>query len=237
MTRTGHSYPRRYVLESTVIALIILGPAVCLGIALDAKGGSIAEWVAALATTGALLAAGYAALSARDLLAVEQARDARNEDFLRRQQASKVALWGPRHEWVRGQTSTDLPDGTKEWREGGPSIFKSVRFRVRNASDLPIFDAVVVGLVSLTNKQNGEVRSSRLTEHLGDIDASVASAGEESGESHTAYVASELVGFDLIHTSVDLTLQLYFRNSFGSLWCRNLDGTLKEAANDHSPRD
>lgn len=237
MTTRSRPRPRRYVLESTLIVLIILGPAVCLGIALDAKGGSIAEWVAALATSGALLAAGYAALSARDLLAVEQARDARHEDFLRRQQASKVALWGPRHGWVRGQISNDLPDGTKEWSEGGPSTFESVRFRVRNASDLPVFDAVVVGLVTLTNKQTGEVRSSRLTEHLGDIDGSASAASEESEESHTAYVTSELVGFGLIHTDVELTLQLFFRDSFGTLWCRHLDGKLKEVLDDQALRD
>ena len=202
MTTTRRPRPRRYVLESTLILLIILGPAVCLGIALDARSGSIAEWVAALATAGALLAAGYAALWARDLLSVEHARDARNEDFLRRQQASKVALWGPRNDWVRGQISSDLPDGTKEWTEGGPSSLKSVRFRVRNASDLPIFDVVVVGLVTLTSKQTGEARSSRLTEHIGDIDASTLTANEESGEFHTAFMTSELVGFGLMHTGV-----------------------------------
>lgn len=48
-------HSRTYLIEATLLVVFILGPAVWLTSALDAKSGSIADWVAALATVAAVV--------------------------------------------------------------------------------------------------------------------------------------------------------------------------------------
>lgn len=85
---------RHNITEATIAAAIILGPAIAIGIIADAKAGSIAEWVAAIATLGALLAALYAGQQAAKIVQVEQKRDAERDAAARRAQAEQVAAWG-----------------------------------------------------------------------------------------------------------------------------------------------
>ena len=66
---------RRYLLEGTMVALLILGPSVAAALALDLDEGSIAEWVAAVATVAAVIAAVYAGLAAKAALNIELKRE------------------------------------------------------------------------------------------------------------------------------------------------------------------
>lgn len=124
---------RRYLLEGTLVALLILGPSMAVALALDIEQGSIAEWVSAVATLAAVIAAVYAGVQARQLLRTEQRRDVQRDRLARRAQADLVAAW-PATPTVAMQKMGDdafLTLGSL------PGVW------VRNASPLPVTKAVV----------------------------------------------------------------------------------------------
>jgi hypothetical protein len=86
--------PNRYLTDAILAAVIILVPTIAAGIAFDTKSGSIADWVAAIATGGALIAAIYAGQQAAQIVNVERRRDDQLEANQRRAQAEQIAAWG-----------------------------------------------------------------------------------------------------------------------------------------------
>ena len=95
----------------------------------------LAQWLMATTSVGALLAAITAAVFAAGALRLELVRDRRLQDERRRSQASLVASWPTRH------FKFDFPDiyaGTS-----GPTTLQAVQIAIRNASPLPVTDAIV----------------------------------------------------------------------------------------------
>ncbi|MBP8674900.1 MAG: hypothetical protein KBH34_01200, partial [Acetomicrobium sp.] len=74
-------------LEGTLLAVLILGPAVCLAVVFDMESGSAADWVAALATVAAFIAAVAAARYAKGTLDREEGRD---ERWIREQETEQA---------------------------------------------------------------------------------------------------------------------------------------------------
>lgn len=91
-----HDHRPHWTLEGCLLFTLVVGPAVALGMAFDANAGTISDWVAALATTGALVAAAIAARYAAGVLMIEQRREQRAENDRRAEQANRVAAWPDR---------------------------------------------------------------------------------------------------------------------------------------------
>jgi len=213
--------PRTFLLESALAAVLILGPAICLGLALDQRGGSIAEWVSALATTFAFAAAFYAARYTRDLLSVERGRDEDRELREKMEQASRVVLWPVGH--LIGHITPET-----ENKPPAEQIFTITRQAVRyvNTSALPVFQVGLTGHIHAMHPETGEKRSAP-------VKAKVAQTLMPTAEPHEAYsqfFAKAEPGLAIwpdTNPVVDLDLRLQFRDSFGLMWERHLDGTLE----------
>jgi hypothetical protein len=128
-----------YLLEATLVSLLILGPAICIGIVADARWGSIAEWVAALATLAAFIAAVIAARFAARALAIEQDREADRQEGEKRAQAALVSAWIEVEYEVRG--------------DGSRAAVKGLTCLLRNASAVPVHDVKVIGLLDRRTKE------------------------------------------------------------------------------------
>lgn len=126
---------------------VVFALAVAIGAALDAEPGSQADWIAAVSTFVALLAASYAAIQTARTFGLEQKRDRQRDRDIRQQQAVQVAVWvsGPMpqigqkiaHTWGPGDrvgTVTHSP---------GPTFPTSIPVTIRNTSDLPVFSLSV----------------------------------------------------------------------------------------------
>lgn len=120
-----------WTLEGCLLFTLVLGPAIALGVAFDAKVGSISDWVAALATTGALVAAMIAARYAAGVLRIEQAREERVEKDRRAEQANRVAAW-PDH------VLYDLGDQDELSGEVTRTSVRGAIVMLRNMSDVPV---------------------------------------------------------------------------------------------------
>lgn len=127
------------MLEATLASLLILGPAICVGVAMDGKWGSIAEWVAALATVAAFFAALVAARFAAGALKIEQARETDRLEIKKREQASLVSAW----------IDIEYAVGA----DGSRVAVTGLTCRLRNASALPVHDVRVIGLIERHSKE------------------------------------------------------------------------------------
>lgn len=120
------------------LALLIGGLALAVGgLSLAASEwlvGTWPEWIEALATAAAFLAAAVAALYAAGVFSLEEARDRRREVAEHQAQAELVAVW-----LARGV-------GTSS----GPELSRQYEVQVRNASDLPIFDLRISASITMT---------------------------------------------------------------------------------------
>ena len=93
---------------------------------MDVAWGDVPTWVTAVATIGALVAAGFAARGAFRLLDVERRRDAERAEAELQWQADLVAAWADREQQQRGR----MP-----WTAEGAYV--------ANGSPLPIYDVAV----------------------------------------------------------------------------------------------
>lgn len=116
---------------------VLAGPAALVAaVAADPVTGSIAEWVTASTTIGALAAAVYAGIQAGRVVRIEQRRD----DSA---QARQVAAWGGAI-----QLTTDRPVTFRSAGQPRPPsetepniVLAKFAATVRNASPLPVFNA------------------------------------------------------------------------------------------------
>jgi|SRR5699024_4235030 len=93
--------------------------------------GSIAEWVAAIASAGALIAAVLAVLYSKKAWEIERGRDRRDDIAASRRQAELIAI---------------VPSRTTSRQEIGDGIaydFTVPSVQIANMSELPIYDIVI----------------------------------------------------------------------------------------------
>jgi hypothetical protein len=98
------------------------------------RWGDIPGWISAVATAFAAVGAAVASYFAYRLFEKEDQRDQRWIDGYRRAQASKVAVWGV------------LGDGISE------DFDRQVCWRVRNSSDLPVFETSIFIYFHMTDE-------------------------------------------------------------------------------------
>lgn len=130
------------VLGGAVVFLV----AVAAGAALDAEPGSLADWIAAVATFAALIAASYAAVQTSRTFRLEQNRDRQRDRAVRQRQAELVAVWAGRITH-RGplNTVTFAPGSSVGQTTRGPGVVypESIPVTIRNASEVPVYDLTV----------------------------------------------------------------------------------------------
>ncbi|MBK5248941.1 MAG: hypothetical protein JJE50_05840 [Actinomycetales bacterium] len=170
--------------------------------------GSPADWVTAVVALGALGAAVWAGLTARDVDRVEAVRDLAAADLRRRSQATQVAAWIV----VKLEVGADTGRG--------------IGVVVHNSSDSVIYDVEIV-----TSAKNERVPKPIRLEPLPPADFYVR---EKPGHPHGwafAKATSEVTDAALrpVTTSRDLRVQrLTFRDSADVYWERTRHGALVE---------
>jgi hypothetical protein len=142
--RSDHRDTRLFV-ALVLGGIVVFAVAIAIGAVLDAPPGSLAEWIAAVSTFAALLAASYAAIQTSRTFKLEQKRDLQRDEALRQRQAELVAAWIPdaiRHE---GPMVTDSFVGDSHTRtvEEGVVVPTILPVALRNASDLPVHSFTV----------------------------------------------------------------------------------------------
>lgn len=131
----------RLILGLLLAGIVVLTVALAVAAELDAKPGTTADWIAAISTFAALLAATYAGVQTSRILQLEQDRDRQRDDAIRQQQAAQVAVWGSHIEY-RGprRSHTFRPGFPDEFTvDPGPVHPVSLPVTIKNASPLPVF--------------------------------------------------------------------------------------------------
>lgn len=151
--------------------LVVVGTAIMIGLFTGAETGSMADWVAAMATLAAFGAAILAARYAAGAFALESGRDAQFLAAQRRSQAALVAAWPEKFipHWEHHQ------DGTSTVVEG---ITGGVAM-LRNASDVPVTNVHVDFTVILAYADG---RADAETRYLGGEDLAVLTPSAEPRE-------------------------------------------------------
>ncbi|GAA2146445.1 hypothetical protein GCM10009844_22520 [Nocardioides koreensis] len=125
-----------------LVGLLVFATAVAVGGVLGGVPGTLADWVGAVSTFAALLAAGYAAVQTRRTFVLEQRRDAARDEDVRRGQAVLVAVWAGEMEWVGPRISSTFVPGSSlpvTTRGQGVVYPTSIPVTVQNASQVPIY--------------------------------------------------------------------------------------------------
>jgi len=198
-------------------AIVIV--AVVIGFLTDAKAGSYADWLAALATLAAFGAATVAGWYAHRALMVEQARDERRgqDDRARerrelRAQAERVAAWATNPLAAKTDGQYERP---------------KIEILVRNATDLPITDAVMrlsarIGPRGALSGQGAFVSMGSITEILvPPSDAPLRSALDPG----LADIVRDLMNSNS-NEHISIQVELTFTDASGRVWVRHQDGTL-----------
>lgn len=134
--------------------LPVLGGLIVMVTGNDVPTGSVAEWVAALATIGALIAAMVAAHFAANQLRIESAREDARLQADQQAQAALVSAWPVDSEW---RDANQDPYSGEFTFEDGP--LQRVRIQVRNASAAPVTHVVLD--VSMVTQKPGRDRRRR----------------------------------------------------------------------------
>lgn len=209
--RESHADGRLFVgLVLGGIVLFVL--AVATGSALDATPGSLADWIAAVSTFAALLAASYAAVQTSRTFRLEQERDRKRDDVARQQQAGLVASWAIEVQFVHS---------TGGHQDPSLGVY-GVAVEVRNVSALPVtavrIEVTLVWAAGSTAAARalGEVLVPVLPPHEQPQEVFVVAADPQSHKIRPAGAKA--------HAEVALT----FRDASGVLWNRQADGRLSE---------
>lgn len=126
-------------------AVIVLVTLIAGGLA-GADGGSYPDWLGAVSTLAAVLAAVYAGVQGARSLRIERDRDEQRAEESRMAQARQVAVWAPLGIHWRG------PPVTNSWAGNGPvetatddapMAPESILVSIRNLSRLPVIDMTV----------------------------------------------------------------------------------------------
>jgi hypothetical protein len=200
-----------HMLDATLASLLILGPAISIGIATDARWGSIAEWVAALATVAAFFAAIVAARFAARALKIEQGREADRLDGAIKAQASLVSAW--------------IEVGYEVRADGSRAAAESVTCFLRNASELPVHDIKVIGLLDRRTKEVSSRETFRGVE-LSILPPSKEPIAKDLGGPHSGGLVS-FVDSAARAARIAPRCTLEFTDSSGRRWVRYPSGELE----------
>ncbi|MCK5928520.1 MAG: hypothetical protein KAG80_10035 [Nocardioides sp.] len=197
---------RRYLLEGTMVALLILGPSVAAALALDLDEGSIAEWVAAVATVAAVIAAVYAGLAAKAALNIELKREGDRLTRDRQDQAARVAAWASSR-----IVQPEIRHEGRPWRDPAPRTEHGAM--MRNASDVPVTDVVLHYVVA--DGMNTESRVGLLPPAEAPKFHIIEGNDNEWWDVAEAFELGSGVG-----------VEVSFRDARGQAWTRSVDGQL-----------
>lgn len=151
--RSDHRDTRLFV-ALVLGGIVVFAAAIAIGAVLDAPPGSLAEWIAAISTFAALLAASYAAVQTSKTFRLERDRDEQRAHDAKQSQAALVAVWSGRI-LMRGPLTTITWSGNEPARQTtapGVALPEYFPVNVRNASKLPVFGFTVD--VYLTNQDS-----------------------------------------------------------------------------------
>ncbi|MEP9364653.1 hypothetical protein ABLE68_16925 [Nocardioides sp. CN2-186] len=154
---------RHLIIGLALVGLGLLGLALAIGWWLDAKPGSLADWLAAVATLSALLAATYAAIQTSRSYRLERDRDRKRDEENLRQQAAQVAVWPTSRPMWRGPLVTvEMPaHGPNVITQApGPMFPETIPVTIGNASSLPVFN-VAIDVYIPDRESDGFVRLAR----------------------------------------------------------------------------
>ncbi len=166
--------------------------------------GTFADWVTAATTLGALIAAVWAAITARNLYRVESARDRIAAEQARRMQAEGVAAWC----------------ATKVGSDRKPESYGIV---VHNASSSVIYD-VVIGARFKSGLQDGP----RLTMLPPGAYYIESTPGDRYPWAFAVEVSAIPNEIQPVTKSADMAIEkLAFRDSADRTWARERSGTLQ----------
>ncbi|WKN47136.1 hypothetical protein [Nocardioides sp. Arc9.136] len=130
----------RLLVGLLLTGMVVFTVAITTGRLLGSEPGSLADWVAAMSTFAALLAAAYAAIQTRRVVNLERARDEERAEEGRRAQASQVAVWAYDAIMWRGpHVTVRMPSTGPQQMEDGISAPDYIPIRVLNASPLPVY--------------------------------------------------------------------------------------------------
>ncbi len=172
----------------------------------------VPNWLTAVATCGALAAAVFAGVTAKRLYDTEHARDLRAAAAERARQANEVVAWAS---W------TDIPSAALRLPNGDTS---RVNLAVRNASGVPVYDAVVE--YSCDGKALGGQKFSVLSP-TGD-------------EPHHREIKASGVGVLVAKprgpsARLDIRVSMEFTDALGLRWRRETSGILRQIENKSAP--
>lgn len=196
-----------------------------------APSGSIPDWIEAIATVAAFIAAVFAARYAAGAFALERHRESQRLDAERRAQASLVAAWPARFIQYMEEQQSGPPKGL--------DTIAGAEALLRNASDLPVTNVHVdFWVVHAYADEHGpaDIR------HLGGQTVAVLPPATEphrvlwSTEGRQHFVEGVPTVGDPRdhhpdqppHDPARLILDLTFRDSAGVLWRRDQLGRLQE---------
>jgi hypothetical protein len=211
-----------------VLAIVVIAFAV--GLVTDGDNGSTADWVAAIATVGALGAAVVAARYAAGAFDLEQGREERLFFERRSAQAALVAAWPEQF----------IPNREQE-HDGSMTVVEGITGAVamlRNASDIPVTNVHIDFTVVLA-KADGRVAAE--VRYLGGEDLAVLPPASEATEARWISAAGAVMipgvptlgdGMDYPHYGTydpsHLIVDVTFRDAAGVLWHRDRVGRLVE---------
>lgn len=131
----------RFALIVIWLVAVLLTASFVFGTADADEGGNVAEWVAALSTLAALLAALVAAHYAGRTFTIERGRDADRDRERRQVQVARFAAWiQDPIAWIGGLVTTTIESGqpVSVRQQSQPVLPERITVIVRNASALPI---------------------------------------------------------------------------------------------------
>jgi hypothetical protein len=207
----------------------VMAVVICSGLIFGAEAGSMADWVAAVATVAAFCAAVLAARYAAGAFSLERGREAQILQGRRTAQAALVAAWPDRFvpNWEQQHSGPDLRV---------PGIRGAVAM-LRNASDVPVTGIHVD--FDVVNAYADAIAPADIR-HLGGVDLAVLPPGQELKE--LRWVADDVLMVPGVPTLGDesdypdfgvydpgrLLVTITFRDAAGVLWHRDPAGHLSE---------
>ena len=200
-----------FVVQVVAGAGLIAVCALLTGKAADASGGSYADWLAALATLAAFVAAGIAVWYARRAFEIERRRELQVEDDRRMQQASRVAGW----------TRPLLAVTDVETK------FNAIQIWLRNASDVPVTQVKFSIYVAYVLGNPGDPMLTALIHEQKVTVLPPAEAPQELTivDGKSLSLAAEYWNLPVGHEP-ELRMRLEFQDASSTWWLRSTNGVL-----------
>ncbi|GAB3766404.1 hypothetical protein FB382_001860 [Nocardioides ginsengisegetis] len=133
---SGENPSAAFVVEVVIVGLCVFAVAITVALVTDAGPGSTPDWIAALSTFAAFIAAVFAGWYAHRALRVEQRRDAHRDNTERRAQAVMVAAWADFA--ASAEIAHTFPGDGAPTVTVGPTVPALLVATVHNASPLPV---------------------------------------------------------------------------------------------------